>query len=78
MIYDNYAMYDADYLRKDIKRHPHLGTRMLVFLKKRWSMILHHFLLLGFGYILVVVSQTLVYTGGHSPAVFSSPAVFRG
>lgn len=56
MIYDNYAMYDADYLRKDIKRYPYLGTRLLVFVKKRWSMILHHFLLLGFGYALVVVS----------------------
>lgn len=59
MIYDNYAMYDADYLRKDIKRHPQLSTRLIVFVKKRWSMILHHFLLLGFGYLLVVVSQTV-------------------
>lgn len=57
-------MYDADYLRKNIKRHPHLGTRLIVFVKKRWSMILHHFLLLGFGYLLVVVSPTVSLTAG--------------
>lgn len=55
MLYDLYAMYDAAYLYKDIRRFPQLSTRMVVFVKKRWSIILHHFLLLGFGYTLVVV-----------------------
>ena len=59
MLYDVYAMYDADYLRKDIKRYPHFRTRMVVFCKKRWSLLLHHFLLLVFGYVLVVVSCDL-------------------
>ena len=57
MLYDIYAMYDADYLRKGIKKYPHFRTRMVVFCKKRWSLLLHHFLLLAFGYLLVVVSH---------------------
>lgn len=57
MIYDFYAMYDADYLRKGICKYPHFSTRIKVFLKIRWSLILHHFLLLGFGYCLVTVSD---------------------
>jgi hypothetical protein len=54
MLYDNYAMYNSAYYRKDIRTYPHLTTRLAVFARKKWSMILHHVLLLGFGYALVV------------------------
>ena len=60
MLYDLYAMYDADYLRKDIKRFPQLLTRITVFLKQRWSLVVHHMALLLFGYALIVVSATVL------------------
>lgn len=57
MLYDNYAMYNSAYHRKEIWKYPHLTTRLAVFARKKWSMLLHHALLLGLGYVLVVVSQ---------------------
>ena len=50
-------MYDSDYHRKELWKHPSLYTRFVVFARKKWSVILHHTLLLGFGYALVVVSN---------------------
>ena len=57
ILYDHYAMYDSDYHRKELWKHPSLYTRFVVFARKKWSVILHHTLLLGFGYALVVVSN---------------------
>jgi hypothetical protein len=54
MLYDNFAMYNSAYHRKGIRRYPQLSTRLAVFVQKKWSMILHHALLLGVGYALVV------------------------
>lgn len=55
MLYDNYAMYQSAYYRKNLLNYSKFTDRLIVFVKKKWSMILHHALLLIFGYILVVV-----------------------
>ena len=74
MLYDHYAMYDSDYHRKEFWKYPSFATRLAVFAQKKWSIILHHMLLLGFGYALVVVSMMLYI----QPACLCNNSFFFG
>jgi len=79
MLYDLYALYNSDCSYKDLWKYPQLVQRITAFIKKRWSMVVHHLALFLLGYPLVVVSSSL----GHLIIIsclsdpFQYPAVRR-
>lgn len=63
-IVDTYAMTAAFMKKEDIARR-RLKTRVILFIKEKWSYLLHH-IFIAIGYPIVVVSSVNLMSCGQS------------